>query len=737
MASDNKKKKQSLSQAEAAAKIRQLNDQDDLSAAFDQYEWGNPASGDDELIKAFDQYQWGDDGAPVNSGPNPDLIDDSEDAPAVVRVAVGALDKPEDRLAALRKYYPDAQPYGEDNFIFTDNDGKVRQYNNEGWIPSGGDFASILPEVGEGIGAIGGAAGGGVLGSLVAPGPGTALGAIGGAGAGATAGREGVQRSLNWLFDNEDTRTGTEQAVDMATTFALGAAGEGVGMVAGPLIRKGGRAVGDFVGDTVNRAFVGGADDAAKVADRIADFESIGVTPTPGMVSGNPRHARIEHVLKNTKPGEAIEARIRDAHSGLGNEFDRIITDMTGGQPAMTRPQIGQALREQTQVAKDAAYSVSNDLYDEVANKVTATPTASNTAKYLSDLNAEKAGLSNVGQRIHTKHIDRVIEEATPLLEDIRNGVGNFKELKEYRTYIGGLANEQGLDKTLKNRLNGLYDALTRDMEETALSSGEDAAKAWQKANSNYRELSQEFGKKTLPDTVLKKDTDLIYREVFGSMKDGGNKIAAMRRTIMKDDGGADKWAEMTGSIISDIGKKGPDEPFEMSTFLNNWNDPKRFSKEAKDALLRGTKHESYIEDLNRVARIADSLKKHGKFDNHSNTLSNAIAADSLNPFNRNNLLAAALDMSVTGGSALATKYAVTGAAKAGNWVYRNRVGKMMTSPEFVKWLADVPKAEMKKGGLESHVKNLVKIGAVSQDHELSQAIHEYLRDVGYYKDEQ
>ncbi|WP_037454288.1 hypothetical protein [Sinorhizobium fredii] len=753
MGSDNKKK-QGLSQAEAAAKIRQMNEQEDLAKAFDQYEWGEPSSSDDELSKAFDQYEWGADGSLKNGGPNPDLIDTSDDAPANVRAAVGALDKPEDRLTALRKYYPDAQPYGEDNFIFTDTSGKVRKYNSEGWIPDGGDIASIIPEIGEGVGAIIGGTGGAMLGAgaggatgavagSVVPVAGTAAGALGGAGyggilggmagagTGAVVGREATQRGLNWLFDNEDSRTGTEQAADMAKTFALGAAGEGVGMVAGPLVKKGGRMVADLAGDTVRKAFVGGADDAAKVAERVADFDAIGVTPTPGMVSGNARHSRIEHTLKNTKTGEGIQTLINNAHTGLGNEFDRIVSQMTGGKAAMTRPQIGVALKEQTQAAKDAAYSLSNDLYDDVANKVTATPTASNTAKYLTDLTAEKSALSNVGQRIHTKHIDRVIDEAAPLLEDVKNGVGNFKELKEYRTYIGGLANEPGLDKSLKNRLNGLYDALTRDMEETALASGDEAANAWRKANSNYRELSQEFGKKSLPDTVLKKDSDLIFREVYGNMKDGGNKVSAIRRTITKEEGGEDQWAEIQGSIISDIGKKGPDQPFEISTFLSNWNNPKKFSKEAKEALFKGTKNDGLLEDLNRVGRLAEELQKHGKFNNHSNTLSNAIAADSLNPFNKFNLLAIALDMGSTGGAATAMKMGTTAAAKAGNWAYQKRVGKLMTNPQFVKWLANVPKAEMQKGGLEGHVKNLVKMYAISKD----QAIGEYLRDIGYDKD--
>ena len=96
-----------------------------------------------------------------NAGPDPrDISADSGDAPWNVRMAVGALDKPEDRLKALQKTYPDAKPYGDDNFIFTDENGRTSLYNRESWFPSLGDFASIAPEIGETVGgAIGGVLG--------------------------------------------------------------------------------------------------------------------------------------------------------------------------------------------------------------------------------------------------------------------------------------------------------------------------------------------------------------------------------------------------------------------------------------------------------------------------------------------------------------------------------------------------------------------------------------------------
>ena len=60
-------------------------------------------------------------------------IDEERGAPARIRTAVGASKKPDDKLATLKAYYPDAQPWGADNFVFTDPDtGNRTLYNPKG-----------------------------------------------------------------------------------------------------------------------------------------------------------------------------------------------------------------------------------------------------------------------------------------------------------------------------------------------------------------------------------------------------------------------------------------------------------------------------------------------------------------------------------------------------------------------------------------------------------------------------
>ena len=86
-------------------------------------------------------------------------VDTKRGAPWRVREAVGAAATPQDRLATIRRFYPDAIAFGDDNFIFKDaTTGRPTIYNPKGLDL--GDIPSITPEIAE--------AGGGVIGGAVA-----------------------------------------------------------------------------------------------------------------------------------------------------------------------------------------------------------------------------------------------------------------------------------------------------------------------------------------------------------------------------------------------------------------------------------------------------------------------------------------------------------------------------------------------------------------------------------------
>jgi hypothetical protein len=162
---------------------------------------------------------------------DPNRIDRRTGAPADVRAAVGAAQTPEGRLSTLRKYAPQAQPYGDDNFLYPNPaTGRQTLYNPKGL--DFGDVASVLPEYGEFAG--------GTLGGMLAALPcvagvpvtgGASLALVpAGIGLGAAGGREAVTAYANRFMGTDDTRGLGQRLGDTALTAGTNAIGANVNM---------------------------------------------------------------------------------------------------------------------------------------------------------------------------------------------------------------------------------------------------------------------------------------------------------------------------------------------------------------------------------------------------------------------------------------------------------------------------------------------------------------------------
>lgn len=655
-----------------------------------------------------------------------EYVDALDEAPVSTRVEIGALSKPEDRLAALRKTYPDAQPYGEDNFIFTNPEtGKVNQYNRSSWMPSLGDIASVIPEASEaafgGLGAILGGAAGSLL-----PGPGTLAGSIGGAGVGSAAGKEIATRGLNFIFQNEDTRSTPEVLRDAGISALTGMAGEGVGRAIGAGVKAGKDA-------WVRGAIGGGVDDPVKAAERAADLRAIGADPTAGMVNGNEKSALLEHALIPTRSGNEIQSRINDAFTAQTDEFGRIVGSLSD-QP-LDIATAGARLREQAELAKEAAKAQSEKLYGAVDSHVTSPAISTNINDFLASLTKERAGYGSFDELTKAPQTDKVIAQTSAILQDAQKGM-SFEALKSARSAIGGMASDE-TDRVLKGHLNGLYASLTKDMEATAAASGDEGLSAFKAANDFYRdEITSPtgFGKGGAAHKLLNEaDTDNIMKWVMATDSSGGNRIAAVRRTIQKSEGGAAAWDEITAGVIDRLGRNNKGE-FDPGTYLRNFTD---MTDNAKSAMFAGTKNAQLRSDLDRLARISENWTKYRGGKNHSNTSNHQAIKDSLNPFSKDNLMFTVLGSVATGDPTGMIAGTAAGALKkgvpaAGNRLFGGTRAKLLTSPETVNWLADIPKAEMQKGGLKAHLSKLNQLRKKTQNQALAQAIGEYMFSVGY-----
>ncbi|XUY28559.1 hypothetical protein RMR21_015695 [Agrobacterium sp. rho-8.1] len=517
---------------------------------------------------------------------------------------------------------------------------------------------------------------------------------------------------------------GIGRAFEFATTFSPAGTRFASPKVAETVLPRGGF-------NPVKNRIIGGADEAAVIAQRVKDFTDIGVEPTTGMVSGSTRAAAKEQALSTTGAGKNLQARMEDAYAKQGDEFGRVIDGITTrnnpGAKTNTRQELGDMLRQQAQSAKDAAFTRSESLYDDVGRMTGERAVTGDATKAFSKSLAEtRKGLGKSETINRGPQIDQALVQTKAIVDDMSKGM-TFTKLKEARTAISQIANKPDVDPTLKAHLQGLRNAITTDMEATARGAGENALQAFRKANNHYRrtvDAETGFGKGSPASTLLNKNTpEEIYGYVMGKSKEGGTRLNAVRRQIEKSDDGKAAWDNLAGSVVERMGLKNADDvsSYDPGTFLRNW---KTMAPEAKDVLFKGTGRSQYRSDLDRLARIADDMGKYNKLKNHSNTQTHKTMLEEANPFDKGSLLAAAL--------AGPKGFAVAVGAKGANALTKRYQAKMLADPETVRWLSGIPKAQIEKGGLRKHVDNLVDIARKTPDPLTRTAVHEYLRSVGY-----
>lgn len=663
---------------------------------------------------------------PVAQGPLLDNLDQSTFAPAVVRAEVGALHKPEDRLRALQKTYPDARPYGDDNFLMTDpSTGKTIQYKESGWrIPSWGDLASVVPEVGEGVGAVIGSIGGGAAGATVgsvAPVVGTAAGAVGGAvagaGTGGAAGRDLTERGINYLFGNTDTRSTGEYLRDKAIDVGVNAAGEGAGraLVAGA---KG-------AGSLVRNAIIGQTDAPAEIAARLATARAAGIEPTVGMVSGSNRAAMIENALTSKLGGGRIKNAQEAARDALMQQAENSVNGIASATNSAALPVSGQEasriLLDQMGKVKQAGLDESGRLYGEVAAKTQGTAASgTNTALLLNAMKAEKANMGNSAKLTQGPQLNTAIQHAQAIVKDVKNGTG-FQTIQDARTAVRNLRDDNETKPFLKNKLNDLYDALTKDMEDTASNAGPDALQSWQAANTHYRELIDPvtgFGNGSEASKFLNQTADQAHGFLTARTGEGNTRLGLLKNQIVKENG-QEVWDRSMGTLAEQMGRDSTGV-FNPTALAKNLE---KMSPEAKDTAFGaiGTPQRDALENVSQNAKM---LQRYARFGNHSNTANHQSVMSELNP--------------LTPGTVAATAFGGAPAAlgvfgvKAANVATNGYVAKLLTNPETANLIAKMGQSKVSRGGIGATYDQLDRVKANTTDKALAQAISSFLIDQRY-----
>ena len=667
-----------------------------------------------------------------------DMLDPYMEAPSAVRFELSGLPKQEDKLAALRKHYPDAEPYGDGNFAMTDPaTGKVMIFNREGWFPSVGDFAEAAPLAAE----IGGAIGGGILGGAkgaaigggtgavagsIIPAAGTAVGgisgatiggvggAIGGAGVGGATMRDLAERGINWYFGNEDTRTLGEYATDKAKDFAINAAGEGAGMA----VAKG---VG-VAARPVKKWLAGGAEDAAKATQLADDLAKANVPSTVGTITQNPQTLVREAEIAGANPNSRVAQMQGVTDDAISQEHARIIRQMAANTDDTLRPvssqAAGEGLMTKAAEANAAVTAQRNALYKAVDDTIGGRVSSGNdkTAELLARFNSEKKALGASAKLNNGSMLDSVIAQTKAAAGDMKSMT--FAQMQEMRSTIGKLAFDPSTEPYMARRYKDLYEAMTADMAATAKSGGEDAYRAWRAADDfNAGIYAKDGTKQQLKGITRAADGEAAYSFTTGKVKDGGSRMAKTFGEIEKVPGGTAQVDQFTASYVQKMGTHiDPTtgaEAFSQKKFISNWN---AMSGEAKDAAFTGARA-VYREDLDRLSRIIAARQ----------TASKAKVAPSD--------IGSKLIRLAGGVGSFGTSEAV----RAGKTAYMDR---LLTNPEVVRWMTRIPQAQVAKGGIGGHISALRNMGreafrsGTQNGTALGNAIDQYLRDAGIEDEE-
>lgn len=609
------------------------------------------------------------------------LVDSKTGAPAKVRMLVGSSGE-KDKLANLQRFYPDAVPYGADNYVFTDpNTNRPTLFN-----PKGMDVGDAAEFTKAGVQAVG-ASLGAAAGSAVGP-----AGTIAGAGLGTATAGSLFDIAANEIAGRIDTRNIAEASTDVA----LDVAGGSIGQRAGELLEIGAKAV---------------AGAGRRGAETIAQsFRNLGVNPPAGAASGSNAVQAVEHALANAPGSASIMQRASEAVMGRVRE----VANQTAAQfgPIRTPQGAGETIRTAARNAANRFEARQGKLYDAAFDLVgadTRVPVAAVT-KLRGELEAElgKAAQSRSGV------LKPAIDKLKQLETDAGQGGIPFSALRHVRTDIGrDLDNPvlAGSTSSQNAAMRRVYGALTEDMGAASRSAGPDAEKAVALADRYTRRNMTQL----MP--ALQKIEDLgadekAFKFAMDTTREGGTKLATLRRAFTPEE-----WDTVAGTVLGRMGSAKPGaqdaagEAFSANTFLTNWNS---MAPEARAALFGGRRYEGLAPELDRLVKVVGALKDTEKMANPSGTARQIAQLATVSA------LGGSLGM-IAGGADVESG----AAGVAGAIVAPAVAAKLITSPSFVRWLTSSATAATKPNGLTAHLTRLAAIGKAEP--EIREEIGQYL----------
>ncbi|SME89478.1 hypothetical protein [Desulfovibrio gilichinskyi] len=540
---------------------------------------------------------------------------------------------------------------------------------------------------------IGGTVGGAI--GLASPLPG---GTYVGMGLGDAIAGQGYDLAKEYFFGGEGKSFQdrmTESAVDATTGALVPKAFDTAIDVARPVIKG-------MMGPIKNKLAGAGAKQLAQ------DYADLGVTPSAGAITGNKGIQATEQAFSQLPASartmqEAATQTVDDtakAANQLANQYGSILTPQGAGEQ----------IKGAAENAVGRFKSRSRNLYDAVDEyfpKGEVVP-IENTTSYLKEATNAFSDAPELGARF-TKGLKDI---GSRVAKDAPDGVLDFQTLKRLRTEVGTALGDKfnAVEDVNRAQLKQLYGALTNDLEAAAVAKGGNAHKAYALANRYYKQ-QMAHNIPTLEKVLQTKTDEAAFKLAISGAQDGGSRLAVLRRNFQPEE-----WDTVAGTVLGRLGKSSPGQQdiagqaFSVNSFLTNWN---KIAPESKQALFGGSRYSSLEPELDKLLRVVGSQKDVAAMANTSRT-GQAIGT------------MATYMMPLTGFASGGVGGAVSGTAVA---LSPYAGAKLITNPNFVKWLTDGAKlAKVLPGSYQSQLAKLPIIAKLNP--EIETEINDYLNSL-------
>lgn len=636
-------------------------------------------------------------------------MDKNSGAPVYVRGMVGGSDrKTEDRLSTLRKYYPDAKPYGNDNFIFTDPKTKRPTLFN----PSGLDVGDIA-ESGRMLAEMGGGVIGGAIGAMTSAPTGLLSAPVTvpvGVGLGAEAAGQIYDLGLQWMGNRDDTRSLGHRMSDASVGVTLNAAGQKIATEIPHMLKNSATLVKNKLAKSSGAGLLNDYTSAQIPIDG-----SVGALTGQKWVQGT--NNALAQLPSSSNTMDIAADKTLKGISDYADEVARMY-----GAP-LTKQGAGEVVRG---AAKNAGERFVNrrTLLDDSVVELVGPNTTADITPVISLLDKMKAQLAkNPKTSGYLKkaiaEAQKIVDDGTPVVKEgskpgalaayrgvkaepdvvLKEGI-SFDGLRTFRTDIGKKLDAPDAATGYVGKEAGavrqLYGAIKESLKRTASGVSDDAAKALD-VHDRYVRYNNNINLPDLND-LAKKDAEMAFDFVMNRSKDGGVKLSRLRKNFTQEE-----WDVVAATTIRRMGTAKPGaqnidgDLFSADTFMSNWN---TIAPEAKASLFNGKRYAPLRKELDRLARISASAKDVNKMKNYSGTAQQHVYMQLLMGGG-----GAGLGY-IQGGS----EGAIAGAAMP--FVLPRAAAKLMTNPKFVRWLADGSKiSPVNYNGLSGHLGRLVTIG--------------------------